>query len=361
MQKVRVALGEKSYEILIGAGLLDRAGEKIRTLLPQAEKAAVITDSHVGPLYGGRLGVSLEKAGFTVTRLTFPAGEGNKNLSTLGILYDGLAAAGLTRSDVIIALGGGVAGDMAGLAAATYLRGVAFIQIPTSLLAAVDSSVGGKVAVDLPRGKNLVGAFYQPRAVYIDPSLLSTLPVRYLHDGLAEVIKYGCIRDKALFALLQGLSGDAELLARSGEIIGTCCAVKARIVEKDEFDTGERMLLNFGHTLGHAVEKAFHYETYSHGEGVGIGMVLLTRAAEKLGLTEPGTADRIAGLLQKYNLPVEVEISREDWLATLLLDKKKRGSRLTFVLIKQIGEGFLQTVPFTDVPHYLPESVMTGR
>lgn len=355
MRKVQVALGEKSYDILIEKGLLSQAGQKLRELLPEAGKAAVITDSHVGALYGKRLCETLEQSGFSATMLTFPAGEENKNLATLEVLYDGLAAAGLTRSDAVIALGGGVTGDMGGLVAATYLRGVDFIQIPTSLLAAVDSSVGGKVAVDLPRGKNLVGAFYQPRAVYIDPSLLETLPGRYLHDGLAEVIKYGCIRDRSLFEFLQRLADDRELLAHMDEIIETCCAIKAQIVEKDEFDTGERMLLNFGHTLGHAVEKVFHYKTYSHGEGVGIGMVLLTRQAEKLGLTETGTAGQIAALLRQYGLPADVEINRQDWLDTIMLDKKKRGSRLTFVLVKRIGEGFLQTVPFADVPRYLPE------
>ena len=276
MRIVHVDLGSKSYDIEIERGLLPHVGGKIKTLLPKAEKIAIITDSHVGPLYVSLLRESLEKEGFASTVLIFPAGEENKNLKTLGSLYDRLAEAGLTRSDAVLALGGGVTGDMGGLAAATFLRGVAFIQIPTSLLAAVDSSVGGKVAIDLSSGKNLVGAFYQPKAVFIDPDLLKTLPVHYLHDGLAEVIKYGCIMDKELFMRLEKIQNDAELLACADEIIETCCNIKARIVEHDEFDTGERMLLNFGHTLGHAVEKKFHFDRYSHGEGVGIGMVLLT-------------------------------------------------------------------------------------
>ena len=263
MRIVHVDLGSKSYDIEIERGLL-------------------ITDSHVGPLYASLLQESLEKEGVAVAVLTFPAGEESKNLQTLGSLYDGLAEAGLTRSDAVVALGGGVTGDMGGLAAATFLRGIAFVQIPTSLLATVDSSVGGKVAIDLSSGKNLVGAFYQPKVVFIDPELLKTLPVRYLHDGLAEVIKYGCIMDKELFMMLEKIQNDTELLARADEIIETCCNIKARIVEHDEFDTGERMLLNFGHTLGHAVEKTFHFDKYSHGEGVGIGMVLLTRRSEKL-------------------------------------------------------------------------------
>ena len=354
MRTVHVDLGSKSYNIEIERGLLPYVGAKIKTLRPKAEKIAIITDSHVGPLYASLLQKSLEKEGLAVAVLTFPAGEESKNLKTLGSLYGGLAEAGLTRSDAVVALGGGVTGDMGGLAAATFLRGIAFIQVPTSLLATVDSSVGGKVAIDLPGGKNLVGAFYQPKAVFIDPDLLKTLPVRYLHDGLAEVIKYGCIMDKELFMSLEKIQNDTELLARADEIIETCCNIKARIVEHDEFDTGERMLLNFGHTLGHAVEKTFRFDKYSHGEGVGIGMVLLTRRSEKLGLTESGVADRIAALLQKFHLPVTVDMQQEDFLQAIALDKKKRGSHLTLILVKNIGESFLQKVEFRELTQYLP-------
>ena len=354
MRIVHVDLGSKSYDIEIERGLLSHVGGKIKTLLPKAEKIAIITDSHVGPLYASLLQASLEKEAVAVTVLTFPAGEESKNLQTLGYLYDGMAEAGLTRSDAVVALGGGVTGDMGGLAAATFLRGIAFVQIPTSLLATVDSSVGGKVAIDLPSGKNLVGAFYQPKAVFIDPDLLKTLPARYLHDGLAEVIKYGCIIDKELFMRLEKIQNDAELLAHADEIIETCCNIKARIVEHDEFDTGERMLLNFGHTLGHAVEKTFRFDKYSHGEGVGIGMVLLTRRSEKLGLTESGTADRIAALLQRFRLPAAVDMQQEDFLQAIALDKKKRGSRLTLILLKKIGESFLQRVEFSELTQYLP-------
>jgi len=354
MRIVHVDLGSKSYDIEIERGLLPHVGGKIKTLLPKAEKIAIITDSHIRPLYASILQESLEKEGLVVTVLTFPAGEESKNLKTLGSLYDRLAEAGLTRSDGVVALGGGVTGDMGGLAAATFLRGIAFVQIPTSLLATVDSSVGGKVAIDLSGGKNLVGAFYQPKAVYIDPDVLKTLPSRYLHDGLAEVIKYGCIMDKDLFMKLEKIQNDAELLTRADEIIEICCRIKARIVEHDEFDTGERMLLNFGHTLGHAVEKTFCFDRYSHGEGVSIGMVLLTRRSEKLGLTESGTADRIAALLQKFQLPVTVDMRQEDFLQAIALDKKKRGSHLTLILLKNIGESFLKKVEFSELTQYLP-------
>lgn len=354
MRNVHVDLGSKSYDIEIERGLLHRVGSRIKTLLPKAEKIAIVTDSNVGPLFASILQQTLKKEGIAAPVLTFKAGEESKNLKTLEILYNGLAEAGLTRSDAVIALGGGVTGDMGGLAAATFLRGVAFIQIPTSLLATVDSSVGGKVAVDLPSGKNLVGAFYQPKAVYIDPDLLRTLPVRYLHDGLAEVIKYGCIRDKDLFVTLEKIQNDEDLLAHVDEIIEICCNIKARIVENDEFDTGERMLLNFGHTLGHAVEKTFHFDRYSHGEGVGIGMVLLTRQSEKLGLTEQGIADRIATLLKKFQLPVNVQMRQADFLQAIALDKKKRGSHLTLILLNKIGDSFLQKVNFDELHNYLP-------
>lgn len=354
MRIVHVDLGSKSYDIEIERGLLPHVGGKIKTLLPKAEKIAIITDSHIRPLYASILQESLEKEGLVVTVLTFPAGEESKNLKTLGSLYERLAEAGLTRSDGVVALGGGVTGDMGGLAAATFLRGIAFVQIPTSLLATVDSSVGGKVAIDLSGGKNLVGAFYQPKAVYIDPDVLKTLPARYLHDGLAEVIKYGCIMDKELFMMLEKIQNEAELLTRADEIIEICCRIKARIVEHDEFDTGERMLLNFGHTLGHAVEKTFCFDRYSHGEGVSIGMVLLTRRSEKLGLTESGTADRIAELLQKFQLPVAVDMRQEDFLQAIALDKKKRGSHLTLILLKKIGESYLLKVEFSELTKYLP-------
>ena len=246
MRNVHVDLGSKSYDIEIERGLLHQVGSKIKKLLPKAEKIAIITDSHVGPLYALQLHESLEKEGIAVSILAFTAGEESKNLQTLGALYNGLAKAGLTRSDAVITLGGGVTGDMGGLAAATFLRGIAFVQIPTSLLATVDSSVGGKVAIDLPSGKNLVGAFYQPKAVFIDPDLLKTLPVRYLHDGLAEVIKYGCIMDKELFMRLEKIQNDAELLAHADEIIETCCNIKARIVEHDDF-SHSRWSLIYGH------------------------------------------------------------------------------------------------------------------
>lgn len=352
MRTITVALGAKTYNIEIETGLLDQVGPKARQL-SKAAKAAIISDSNVDPLYGQRLERSLADSGFEVTRIVFAAGEQSKNLATLGYVYDKLAKAGLTRSDLILTLGGGVPGDLGGLAAATFLRGVDFIQVPTSLLAQIDSSVGGKVAIDLTAGKNLVGSFYQPKAVFIDPELLQTLPLRFLHDGLAEAIKYGCIRDTELFEQIAAIEDDAELLAQIDSIIETCCNIKARIVENDEFDTGERMLLNFGHTIGHAIEKCCGFTTYTHGEGVGIGMVQLTRQTEKMGLTAAGTADRLANVLQKFALPVAAEFDSQEILQVMALDKKKSGRQITLVIIEAIGAGRLHKIEWQAIPAYI--------
>ena len=225
--------------------------------------------------------------------------------------------------------------------------------MPTSLLAQIDSSVGGKVAIDLPAGKNLVGSFYQPKAVFIDPELLQSLPLRFLHDGLAEAIKYGCIRDAALFEQIAAIDSDAELLEQADSIIETCCNIKARIVEKDEFDTGERMLLNFGHTIGHAIEQCCGFTTYTHGEGVGIGMVQLTRQTEKLGLTAAGTAAQISSVLQKFGLPVTASFNAREILQVMALDKKKSGRKITLVIIEKTGVGRLHKIDWQELPAYI--------
>lgn len=355
MSIINVNLGAKSYQIEIAAGLLDKAGAKIRSV-SKAQRAAIISDSNVDALYGECLQKSLEGSGFAVTRIVFPAGEKSKCLAELAKIYDRLAAAGITRSDLVVALGGGVTGDLGGFAAATFLRGVDYVQVPTSLLAQIDSSVGGKVAVDLPAGKNLVGNFYQPKLVLIDTELLRTLPLRFLHDGLAEAIKYGCIRDKALFEKIAAMRDDEELLANIGSIVERCCAIKAEIVEHDEFDTGERMVLNFGHTIGHAVEKCCGYTDYTHGEGVGIGMALLTRQTEKLGLTAPGTADAICQVLQKYNLPMDAPYAEADLLEGIGMDKKKSGSSITLIILKEIGSSFLHKTDWQALPDYVKRS-----
>ena len=286
----------KRYTIRIERGALDQLGAYCASLFAPGKKAVVITDTHVAPLYLERVSTSLRNAGFDVTSCAFPAGEPSKRLSTIEGSYGHMAQAHITRSDFAVALGGGVTGDMAGFAAASYLRGIPFVQVPTTLLSQVDSSVGGKTGVDLPQGKNLVGAFWQPSFVLIDPDTLNTLSPHFFADGMGEVIKYGCIKSRALFDLLIETEDITSIME---DVIYRCVDIKRDVVERDEFDTGERALLNFGHTFGHALEKLHQYQGLSHGAAVGIGMVMMARLGEKAGFTAPGTADKIAAALEK--------------------------------------------------------------
>lgn len=353
MNTIHVDLGPKAYDIEIERGLLDKIGAKVSALLPKVKKAVVVTDTNVGPLYAERLRRSLAAAGIPAEVITFAAGEQSKNLTVFSEVLEQIAATGLTRSDVLLTLGGGVVGDLGGYAAASYMRGIAFIQVPTSLLAQIDSSVGGKVAVDLKAGKNLAGAFYQPKAVYIDEDLLKTLPAHFLHDGLAEAIKYGAILDKALFAQIAGYAGDAELLEHIDSIVATCCNIKARLVEQDEFDTGLRGLLNFGHTMGHAIEQYYGFSKFSHGEGVGIGMYQLTQRTEELGITPAGTAAQIKAVLEKYQLPTEPGVAKALLLEGMQHDKKKNGNTLTIIILESLGKAVLKKLAWEQVPEYL--------
>lgn len=338
---LHVALKENSYDILIEKGLLKKAGEELKRRLP-CRRWMIAADENVAGLYAGAVEDSLKEAGLQVSRLTLPAGEASKSLAMLETVYHALLKAGIGRGDGLIALGGGVIGDLIGFAAATYLRGIPYVQIPTSLLAQVDSSVGGKVAVDLPEGKNLVGNFYQPKLVLMDPDTLDTLPDRYFYDGMGEVIKYGCIRDAKLFALIQDHAGREALMPHMHEIIAACVAIKADIVTRDERDTGERMLLNFGHTLGHAMEALQGYAGLSHGEAVAVGMHLICRLAEEKGLTEKGTAEAIKNCLQANHLPVSVHLDAPEKLFGVLgRDKKKLGRALHVVLLDRIGKSKL--------------------
>ncbi|WP_296821559.1 3-dehydroquinate synthase [uncultured Megasphaera sp.] len=351
MKHIHVELGKDSYEIHIENGLIDRAGEYIRSLT-KSQTLAVITDSHVDALYGRRLEDALHRAGFRVHRLVFPAGEEHKCAISLLNLYQQLSDAGITRSDYVVAFGGGVVGDLGGFAAATFLRGVPFIQIPTTIISQVDSSVGGKVGIDLPSGKNQAGAFYQPKGVLIDPLLLKTLPVRFIHDGMGEVIKYGCIRDLGLFTLLEKLD-DTSIFEHWEEIIERCCRSKADLVERDVLDMGERMILNFGHTLGHAIEGCYGFGHYTHGEGVAAGMAMLTGVTETMGLTRPGTTERLCKVLKQYGLPTDVDATAADLIPYISNDKKMRGNHMTLIILKEIGQGRLLPLAADDLPKYI--------
>ncbi len=337
MEKLRVNIPKREYDIIIDKDILKNTGEYINKVF-NGEKIAVVTDSNVGPLYADKVLGSLDAAGFKTCLITVPAGEKSKCSDCLLRLYDEMLAFGLTRSDLIIALGGGVVGDLTGYAAASLLRGIPYVQIPTTLLAQVDSSVGGKVAIDLPQGKNLVGAFNQPKAVIIDTECLKTLEPRVLSDGMAEVIKYGAIKDKNLFELLEGIKNTQELFAKIDKIIYNCCDIKRQVVEEDEFDKGGRMILNFGHTFGHAIEKQYNYETYTHGEAVGVGMRMACEYGERLGITPKGTAERMLKILESYNLPTDIEISKTELSEAVAVDKKGEGSKINLILLKEIGD-----------------------
>lgn len=351
MKHIHVHLGPDSYDIHIEKGILDRAGDFMRNLT-HARSVAIISDSTVDALYGDTLEASLKKASFMTHRLVFPAGEDHKNAESLLHLYGLLSHAGITRSDYIIALGGGVTGDLGGFAAATFLRGIPFVQIPTTIISQVDSSVGGKVAIDLPSGKNQAGSFYQPKGVLIDPLLIKTLPKRFIHDGMGEVIKYGCIGDTDLLALLQKLD-DTTIFDYWEEIIERCCLAKAAVVERDEHDLGERMVLNFGHTIGHAIERYYGYGKYTHGEGVAAGMAMLTSVTEAMGLTKKGTTETLQNLLRRYGLPIDVDAPAESLLTYIGNDKKKRGNVITLVIIEELGRAKLLPVTAEELPKYI--------
>jgi len=341
MQSLNVNLGARSYPIHIGAGNLARIGE----LLDQAGlrgKVAVVTNPTIAPLYLDTVGNSLKQAGFTVVPVLIPDGEEHKTVKTLQIIYDCLIAKRLERQSCVLALGGGVVGDMAGFAAATYLRGVPYVQVPTTLLAQVDSSVGGKTGVNHADGKNLIGAFYQPKLVLIDVSVLRTLPRREFIAGIAEVIKYGVIEDASLFGLLERKINsltqlDEDLLV---ETIATSCAIKARVVEADEREDDYRAVLNFGHTIGHALEAVTGYTQFLHGEAIGVGMAKAAALSVRQGFCDAKSLQRIVQLIEKAGLPSEIpdSVSMTDLIQGMEVDKKAAGGKIKFVMCEGIGK-----------------------
>lgn len=332
-----------AYEVAIGGGLLSACGRRLRDILGTC-RAAVITDSTVAPLYLETVTHSLQLAGFGVSSYVFPAGEAHKNFETLSGILEFLAEERLTRTDCIVALGGGVTGDMAGFAAAVYLRGIRCVQLPTTLLSAVDSSVGGKTAIDLNAGKNLAGAFLQPAAVLCDTDCLATLPAGIFADGAAEAIKTGVLSDESLFSLFE----DGTLTAAPAEVIARCVAYKAGVVERDEKEQNERRLLNLGHTVGHAIEKCSGY-AIPHGHAVAAGLAVIARSAEALGWTEEPIAERIAACLQKNGLPTGTEYCAAELAHAASADKKRAGADITLVIPKRIGVCELKKMPVTEL------------
>lgn len=337
--ELTVNLKEHSYPIYIEKGAFLNIVSYINSL-NKTGKIMIISDDKVYSFYGELIKNQL-KSRYEVYEIVLPHGEKSKHFKVLETIYQQCLEAKLTRSDLIIALGGGVIGDLAGFIAATYVRGIDFVQLPTSLLAQVDSSVGGKVAVDLDVGKNLVGAFYHPKMVVIDSDVLKTLEPKYLHDGMAEVIKYGCIRSLSLFEKLESYQGYDELLNHIDEIIYECIDIKREVVENDEKDFGDRLILNFGHTIGHAIEQYYQYVRYSHGESVGIGMLRIIKEANKKGLIKEDCSERIQQLLIKYLLPIDCEVANQDLLAGIMLDKKNFNSQLNLILLEEIGKAVI--------------------
>jgi 3-dehydroquinate synthase len=343
LRKIRVGLAERGYDILIGDGTLDRVGGLIGPLY-DAGAVAVVTDENVWREHGEGLSSSMSGEGILFEPVILPPGEGNKSLHGLSCLYDAFARLAIARNGLVVAFGGGTVGDLCGFAAVTWMRGVRFVQVPTTLLAQVDSSVGGKTAINIPQGKNLVGAFYQPSLVVIDPLTLRTLPLREVRSGMAEVIKYGAIRSRALFESLAQTPGP-DL----PEVILECCRIKGEIVSADELDRGERMLLNFGHTLGHAIEKKSGFDLYRHGEAVAFGMVLAASAGERMGLTKPGTADELRRMMASRGIETEYPGSSVELIPDIKSDKKSLGDGVQMILLRQIGAPFTRWMSFGEI------------
>lgn len=346
MKTIHISAGNP-YDVTVGSGLLEKTAELLDGIC-KFQTVAIVTDDIVEPLYLERVKASFPKS-INVYSFAVPHGEQSKSAENLLQLYSFFSRCGITRSDLIIALGGGVVGDLTGFAASSYLRGVRYVQIPTTLLAQVDSSVGGKTAINIPQGKNLVGSFYQPCAVLCDTSVLNTLKDTVFHDGVAEIIKYGCICDKELFEKISQIHRP-EILE---EIILRCISIKAEVVAQDEHDTGRRMILNFGHTIGHAVEKFHHFTDYTHGQGVAIGMVHITRLSEEKGITRPGTASRIEKLCRLFDLPTQCDVPADELFRICCLDKKNMNSKIHLILLSEIGSCLIQEQSHEELKAFL--------
>ena len=346
MKTVSVTASRR-YDVLIEHGLLRRTDELVRSVT-NAGTVMIVSDDSVWPLYGETVQKSLSDAGFSVCRFVFPHGESSKCAKTWLALLDALCENRLTRADAVVALGGGVVGDLTGFAASAYLRGIGFIQIPTTLLAMVDSSVGGKTAIDLPAGKNLAGSFYQPWLVLCDPDCLDSLPDEIFRDGCAEVIKYAVLGNAPFFDDLKNTPPRRQL----EHIIETCVRMKRDIVAQDEFDRGQRQLLNLGHTFGHGIEACSGFAV-SHGSAVAIGMAMIVRAAAQFGLCAVETRDAVLALLRQYGLPTDCAYAAEQMLGTILHDKKASGSSINLIVPTAVGSCEIKKTPASEIPDWL--------
>jgi len=345
-------INEVSYPLYIQRGALDTIGEKIQESFPNS-KVVIISDDKVFSIYGKQVVDSIEAQGQTANTIIVEQGEKSKSLSTMQYVFDKLIEYETTRTDIIVALGGGVVGDLAGFVSSCYLRGVKYIQVPTSLLAQVDSSIGGKTAINLEQGKNLVGAFYHPSMVIIDADVLETLDNDNFACGMAEVIKYGLIMDKELFSKLKEYNSREKIQPVLSEVITSCCEDKLKVVQQDEKDTGLRLTLNFGHTLGHALEKSKEIKI-GHGQAVAIGMAVITKSSENLGYTAKGTYDEIVSLLRSFGLPYEMpDVDKKSVFDYAKRDKKTFNAKLKLILIKEVGECFIKPIALEESDEYI--------
>ncbi|MDR1567219.1 MAG: 3-dehydroquinate synthase [Streptococcaceae bacterium] len=350
---LNVDLPSHPYDIVIKKGALASIGIWAKDLW-SPQTVAIITDSRVADLYLADVQASLEASGFKVISFIFPEGEASKSLKTAESAYLFLAENKVTRSDGIIALGGGVVGDLAGFVASTYMRGIHFLQIPTTLVAQVDSSIGGKTGVNTSVAKNMVGTFTQPDGVLIDPKVLQTLEDRRVREGIAEIVKYAAIADVALWERLKTLKDEFDLIEHAEEVIYACCNIKRKVVVEDELDNGLRLILNFGHTIGHAIEATAGYGVVTHGEGVAIGMVQMNRIAEAKGLTPKGVTAQLIELLEKFHLPITHTPWEVDRLYNALShDKKARGAKIKTIVLEKIGEARINLIDLTEMKDYL--------
>lgn len=337
MRSINITLSDSSYDIIIENDLIDNIADKLKFVY-EGNKIAIITDNNLYALYGERLKHAFAKSDYNISFIVIEAGEASKSIKGLEYVYNKLASEGLTRTDLILSFGGGVVGDLAGFAASSYLRGLMYIQVPTSLLAQVDSSIGGKTAINLEHGKNLVGSFYHPTLVLIDTNVLNSLPNEQIKAGMAEVIKYACIEDKDFFEYLNNVKFES-LSSHYEDIVYKCCNIKKKYVEADEIDIGIRMKLNFGHTIGHAIEKYFDYKAYNHGQAVAIGMYNICLESEESGYTEAGTSEAVKNILFKYGLEYELPLLDTEKLYKIIKsDKKNMYDKLNLIYLKKIGE-----------------------
>lgn len=353
MRTINARLSNLSYDIHVQKGLLNTIGSLIAAWY-KGDVIAVVTDSSVDQLHGSAMETVLVNAGYKVHKIVIAPGEQSKSLINLNYVYNKLAEAEVNRGNLIIAFGGGVVGDLTGFAAATYMRGIPFINVPTTLMSQLDSSLGGKTAINLKVGKNLAGCFYHPKAVYIDPNLLETLPQRVYIDGLAEAVKYGAINDAGLFKEMQSANSLESIKNNIEDIIYRCCSIKNMFVQKDEMDRGERQMLNFGHTIGHAIERYFDYQKYTHGEAVSLGMLQITKKSEESMLTERGSFDALRRLLEICKLPTDMpQMDISKLISIAALDKKSYGNHIKLILLRSIGNSYIHQIPKEDLKLFI--------